>query len=419
MERWARYAPRPMGAHGNSGAAIFVLPTTTAGQLGPVAGWISTGGWAAAAERELGEAWIVTPHGVLGIDEVRRLAAAEDRAMPTTPRRARRAVPPIVKTLAKDARELQRARRFHIDPHGPWSDRGAEVRFVWQRHELFHTAGLDLADALGVPSVLFVPALLVWQAERWAVRRPMWGRWLERWAEQPALERADLIACGTEVIALEVARLGIPEDRLIITPTGVDLAVFAQPFDRTAVRRELGITNDGFVVGWAGSFRPFHALEDLVRATAATPGATLLLVGDGPDRPRIERLAAELGVLARFTGVVPHGDLPRLLAAMDVGVALGRKGEPFHYSPLKVAEYLAAGLAVVAPQVPQLTDRLEEGREAAFFQPGDVDELATLLRALSGDDALRGRMAAAGRQAATGWSWDEQVHRVCAALARQ
>lgn len=406
-----------MDAHGAGGAAIFVLPTTTAGQLGPVAGWISACGWADAAARELGCAWVVTPQGFLDVDEVRRQAASAERSAPTGDRRARRAVPPMAKTLVKDVREAVRARRFRIDARGPWTDGGHPVEFVWQRHELFHTAGLDLAAELQVPSVLFVPALLVWQAERWAVRRPFWGQWLERQAERPALRKATLVACGTEVVAEEVTRLGVADEHVIITPTGVDLELFSQPVDRAEARRALGI-GDEFVVGWAGSFRKFHALDDLVHAVATLEGATLLLlVGDGPERPRIERLVAELGVPARFTGLVPHGELPRMLAAMDVGMVLGRPDESFHYSPLKLAEYLAAGLPVVAPGVPQLADRLEDGRNAALFQHGDAAGLAAVLRSLGDDPALRRRLAEGGRAAATEWSWDHQVRRVRLALA--
>lgn len=397
--------------------AIFVLPTTTSGQLGPVAGWISTSGWAAAAERELGAAWVVTRHGTLSVDEVRRRAAPAERAIPSGGRRARRVVPPVIKTIVKDSREALRARRFHIDPVGPWSQSGRSVAFVWQRHELFHTAGLDLADALDVPSVLFVPASIVWQAEQWGVRRPGWGRRLERHGEGPALRRATLVACGTDLIAEQVERLGVDEARLLVTPTGVDVDAFGGPRDREGARAGLGIGGE-LVVGWVGSFRAFHAVDQLVRAVAQVEGATLLLVGDGPERPRIERLAAELGARVRFTGLVPHDALPDLLSAMDLGVVLARPGEPFHYSPLKVAEYLAAGLPVIAPAVPELAGRLRAGTDAELFEVGDVAGLASLLRALRDDEARRRRLAAGAQSVAGSWSWDRQVRSVVDALLR-
>lgn len=395
--------------------AIFVLPTTTVGQLGPVAGWISTSGWAAAAERELGRAWIVTRHGTLTVEEVRRRAAGGSPVVDRE-RRMRRRVPPVLKTVVKDAREAQRARGFEIGADGPWTKYAGEVAFVWQRHELWHRAGLDLARALAVPSVLFVPALLVWQAEQWGVRRPGWGRWLERHAEVPALRSATLVACGSDVIAAQAARLGVDEERLLVTPTGVDLDLFAAPVDRAEVRRSLGI-GDELVVGWSGSFRPFHQLDQLVHAVAAVPGATLLLVGDGPERPRVERLAAQLGVSARFPGMVAHDRLPSLLAAMDVGVVMAPAAGSFHYSPLKVAEYLAAGLPVVAPAVPELSGRLGATQSATYYRPGDVAALTAVLRSLSADPDERARLSAGARAAAGDWSWDRQVRRVGAALA--
>jgi glycosyltransferase involved in cell wall biosynthesis len=395
--------------------AIFVLPTTTSGQLGPVAGWISTSGWAAAAERVLGAAWVATRHGVLTVPEVRRRAAEPDRALVRGDRRARRALPPLLKTAAKDVREAVRARRFHVDPAGPWVESGRALAFVWQRHELFHTAGVDLAVALDVPSVVFVPATVVWQADQWGVRRPGWGRFLERRAELPTLRRATLVACGTDLVAEQVVRLGVDEARVIVTPTGVDPEVFGRVGDRAAARRAFGIGEE-LVVGWVGSFRGFHALDQLVRAIASVDGASLLLVGDGPERPGIERLATELGARVRFTGLVPHDELPGVLAAMDLGVVLSRPKVPFHYSPLKLAEYLAAGLPVVAPAVPEISGRLRRGVDAELFEAGDVAGLAALLCALRDDDGRRHRLAEGARATAGSWSWDHQVQRVIDAL---
>lgn len=407
----------PSGAVEQSGAgssAIFVLPTTTDAQIGPVAGWISTSGWAAAAERQMGSAWIVTRHGLLTVEQIRQRAASA-RASTSGARRARAFIPKALKTLVKDAREARRAAGFHIDPSGPW-DRGGAIEFVWQRHELFHRAGLALARELGVPSVLFVPALTVWQAEHWAVRRPGWGSWLETHAEKPALAMADLVACGTDLIAEQAARLGTSEDRLLVTPTGVDLALFAGTTDRAATRRSLGIDDGSFVIGWVGSFRAFHAIDQLVQAVAQLDGATLLLVGDGPERPRTERLVETLGVTARFTGTVPHDDLPRLMAAMDAGAVMARPAEPFHYSPLKVAEYLAAGLPVVAPRIAQLADRLEHDGNALLYDAGSVSGMVEALSTLAGDPLRRARLAMGARSSADRWSWDRQIQRVRAAL---
>jgi glycosyltransferase involved in cell wall biosynthesis len=381
--------------------AVLVLPTTVSGQQGPVASWVSTAGWAAATRRVVGASWIVTPSGVVGIDDARRrgsdpaLAAGAESSW-------RRRVPTVAKTAVKDVRQWRRARAFHVAPSGPWS--GRDVAFVWQRHDLFQTAGLDLADSLGVPSVLFVPAVLVWEA-------------LERVAESPALRRATLVAAGSDLVAQQVRRLGAPAERVLVTPTGVDLDLFDGAGEGSAeLRRSLGLA-DRFVVGWVGSFRGFHAAEQAVEAAARVDGAALLMVGDGPDRPRVERLARERGIVAVFTGTVAHTDLARHLGAMDVGLVLAGPDQVFHYSPLKLAEYMASGLPVVAPATGQLAERLGESTGTVLVAPGDADALADALVALRDDGDRRKALGTAARAAAVrDWSWDRQVERVLAAL---
>jgi glycosyltransferase involved in cell wall biosynthesis len=393
--------------------AVLVLPSATTGQQGPVAAWVSTAGWASAVRRVLGEAWIATPEGPVDPDEARR-RGSHPRLSRTRSSEWRRRIPPVVKTAAKDGRRWLRSRRFRVDADGPW--RAADIRFVWQRHELFQVAGLDLAHALGTPSVLFVPAPLVWESAQWGIHRPGWGGWLERLGEYPAVRGADLIACGSEMVAEWVHHLGIRDDRILITPTGVDLDQFLERPDPAPARQSLGI-DDYFVIGWVGSFRRFHALDQAVEAAARIDNAALLMVGDGPERPKVEQLARDRGVVSVFTGIVPFADLPAYRAAMDVALVLAEPDSPFHYSPLKLAEYLAAGLPVIAPRIAQCTERLRDGVDALLVSPGDARALTEALQHLRDDSNAR---AALGMRAQTAaqerWSWDHQVRKILVAL---
>jgi glycosyltransferase involved in cell wall biosynthesis len=393
--------------------AIFVLPSSTAGQQGPVAAFMSAAGWASAARRVLGASWIVTPEGLVDADDVRHRGSSTSLS-PGAAASWRRRVPTPLKTAAKDARQLRRARRFRIDPNGPW--RESEISFVWQRHELFHTAGLELARALHAPSVVFAPSTLVWEAEGWGVTRPAWGRWLERVGERPALCGADLVAAGSDDVAEQVQRIGVPASRILVTPTGVDLDLFGSRSDRETERARLGLS-ERFVVGWVGSFRRFHALELAIDALVDIEDAVLLLVGDGPERHRIEQLAQRAGVSTLCTGTVAHADVVAHLGAMDVALLLAARDEAFHYSPLKLAEYLAAGLPVIAPRVGQIAERLRDGVDAMLVPPGDVPALAGALRTLRDEPELRRRIGTAARELANRtWSWDEQIRRVEARL---
>jgi glycosyltransferase involved in cell wall biosynthesis len=396
---------QPTGARG----AVLVAATATAGQQGPVAALVSTAGWAAGAQRVLGASWIATPSGVIDPSAARRRGSAAELAAPPSAG-WKQHLPTVAKTAIKDLRQARRGRRFRVPAAGPWS--GHEVAFVWQRHELFHTAGLDLADELGVASVLFVPATAVWESARWGVRRPGWAGLAERWGEAPSLRRATLVAAGSEEVAEQVVRLGAEERRVLVTPTGVDLDLFPPDLDGRTVRDRLGL-GDRFVVGWAGSFRRFHSLDLAVEAVAQVDGAVLLLVGDGPERATIEQLARSRRVDVITTGTVAHPDLPAHLAAFDIALVQAAAGAGFHYSPLKLAEYLAAGRAVIAPDVPALAERFVDGTELVLVPPGDVEGLATALRSLRDDPTRRAELGAAGRTAIErDGTWEHQVARI-------
>jgi glycosyltransferase involved in cell wall biosynthesis len=266
--------------------------------------------------------------------------------------------------------------------------------------------------------VLFVPATLVWEREKWGTARPRWADTLERVGEQRALRETDLVACGSAAVVEEVTRMGVPEAQTIITPTGADLRLFENVGDAGALRHRLGLDGQ-FVVGWVGSFRRFHAIEHAVDAMVGLEGATLLLVGDGPERPRIEALARSRNVTAVFTGTVAHDQLPLHLATMDAALVTASRDASFHYSPLKLAEYLAAGLPVVAPRLGQPFLRLVDGVDAVFVDAGDVPAITAALRNLRDDPVRRAAISRAARAAArANWSWDDQVRRITEVVGR-
>jgi glycosyltransferase involved in cell wall biosynthesis len=103
---------------------------------------------------------------------------------------------------------------------------------------------------------------------------------------------------------------------------------------------------------------------------------------------------------------------------MDAGVLLGAPGQPFHYSPLKLAEYVAAGMPVIAPDFPAISSRLTDGEDALLVEPYDVGALADAFRALAADEELGSRLRAGARATAAAWSWDEQVRRVYDAVQK-
>jgi glycosyltransferase involved in cell wall biosynthesis len=198
-----------------------------------------------------------------------------------------------------------------------------------------------------------------------------------------------------EALALGLAPAG--RSRLLVN--GVDVArvraaIARAPLSRTA----LGLDEDALVLGTVARFDPVKGLDVLVRAfaqiRARRPDTQLLLVGDGPEAPRLRALAGALGLAERvvFAGAVP--DAARGLPALDLYVSASeREG-----LPLALLEAMVCGLPVLATRVPGNIDVVEDRVTGVLVPPGDPAGLARAAVELLGDPARRRALGAAGRE---------------------
>jgi glycosyltransferase involved in cell wall biosynthesis len=174
---------------------------------------------------------------------------------------------------------------------------------------------------------------------------------------------------------------GVRPDRLHIVPNGIDAAELAyDPALRRAARDRLGIAPGARVVGSVGRFAPTKRFDVLIRALPAVPGATLLLIGDGPARADLQRLVHDLGLDGRvvFAGARPHAR--ELLCAMDV-FASPSQHETFG---MAVLEALASGLPTLYTACPPLEELPAAAAPGARRLPADPDAYARALRDLTG-----------------------------------
>jgi glycosyltransferase involved in cell wall biosynthesis len=186
---------------------------------------------------------------------------------------------------------------------------------------------------------------------------------------------------------------------------------------------------------FAGAFRSWHGainLVDAIKALRARGRADIgaLFVGDGPELPRVKAAAAGIESIL-FAGAMPHDRMPAMLASAHIGVApfdlaahaplsLG-----FYWSPLKIFEYMAAGLPVAAPAVDRIPALVAHGKEGVLYdvppEGGNYREnhgeaLAGALATLS-DPAVRARLGAAARERAVrDYSWAAHCRALEAAL---
>jgi sugar transferase (PEP-CTERM/EpsH1 system associated) len=207
--------------------------------------------------------------------------------------------------------------------------------------------------------------------------------------------------CVSEDIAAEVQAYGVvPGRKVRVVLNGIDTASFRDRGAAGALRAALGVPAGAPVVGTVGRLSEVKCQDLLVRALGRVrervPAARLLLVGDGPVRPALEALAADLGLsdAVHFAGYQARPE--RYLAVMDA-FALPSRAEGL---PLAILEAWAAGLPVVATRVGGVPRLIDDGQNGLLIDSGDERGLADRLVALLSDQALAGRLGEAGRRRA-------------------
>jgi glycosyltransferase involved in cell wall biosynthesis len=289
-------------------------------------------------------------------------------------------------------------------------DRQCEV--VLERYSLTEEKVQESCRALGIAHVLEVNAPLVDEAARYRGLRDL-AVWRAR--ERSVLSAADAVVAVSPAIRAHAIRCGVSPARAVVVHNGVDLEPFESVNgDSVRQRYRLGKAR---VVGFAGSLKAWHGVDLLLRAAVRLdPDVRILIVGDGPERSKLEVLASELRIADRvvFTGAVPYQAIPEHLAAMTVAVAPYRRQTDFYFSPLKIVEYLATGLPVVASDQGDLAHLV--GKAGLMVSPDDAVELAEALGKVLGDPELRRAMHFAARRHAAGMTWDVAAAQVETAL---
>jgi glycosyltransferase involved in cell wall biosynthesis len=289
-----------------------------------------------------------------------------------------------------------------------------QPEIIIERYYNFGGEGILAARSIGARTVLEVNAPVIDYpgSPKALLDRALVGEPMRRWRER-LCRRADLIVTPTAaILPAEIPRSKVLElewgaDTERFRPDVAEPAPFARP--------------PGTVALFAGAFRKWHGAIHLATAlkTLHQRGkpVSAVFVGDGPELPAV-RTAAEGLPNVVFTGPVPHDRMPAALASADIGVApfdlaahapltLG-----FYWSPLKIFEYMSAGLPVVAPRAGRLPDLVGDSQEGVLYDSPEAlaDALERLL-----DPTLRQRLGHAARERAVReYSWSAH----CRALDR-
>ena len=266
---------------------------------------------------------------------------------------------------------------------------------VYERYSLWSYAGIRYARKHDIPSILEVNAPLIDEQETY--------RGLVHRSTAEAIARANFsgasyVTAVSDEVAGYVLSFGAYPSRVHVIPNGVDPRRFPEDLAPSLPAEE-----GTFTVGFVGTLKPWHGLPTLVEAVdlLRQRGAPvrLLVIGDGDERERIEADLAARGLSSatHFTGLVDPSEIPGLLASMDVATAPYPDLPDFYFSPLKIFEYMAAGLPVVASRIGQIPSIIADGETGILYTPGNADELAAALDRLRTDPELRRRIGTNAR----------------------
>ncbi|GAB6260629.1 glycosyltransferase family 4 protein [Photobacterium sp. CCB-ST2H9] len=259
---------------------------------------------------------------------------------------------------------------------------------IYERYNLFLPSGVIAGKVFHLPLILEINAPLFKE-------RCQYGglsfTWLARWSEVFTWRNADHTLPVTHVLAGDVRRAGVPDERITVIPNGVDTILF-HPSTNPKHPDFAG----HLVVGFVGFCREWHQLDHVLALIAQANRhrhpdelpIKLLIVGDGPVlndlRQQAKALQAEQQI--HIVGLASRDTMPDWLAQIDI--AIQPAVTPW-CSPLKLIEYLACGKAIVAPNSDNIRELLTDGENALLFQEGKLNEMLTCIERLISDTPLR------------------------------
>ena len=244
-----------------------------------------------------------------------------------------------------------------------------------------------------VPTVAAFQTDLAGFAQNYDLGVGVSGLW--RWLRS-VHNRADLTLAPTPTLAQELTDRGFR--RVGVWGRGVDHARFDSRRRSEALRQRAGASDDRPLVGFVGRLAAEKQVERLHALRSLGDTHRVLIVGDGPERERLQRLMPD----ATFTGMLEGNELGAAMASLDVFVHTG----PHETFCQTIQEAMAAGVPVVGPDAGGPRDLITSGTTGWRYHPDRPAEMVEAVAALLADPALRRRMGVAANASVADRSWE-------------
>ncbi len=284
---------------------------------------------------------------------------------------------------------------------------------VYERYALHAYAAMEYARNIQIPGILEVNSPLIIEQARY---RTLTDFDLAEQTTRRAMISAGAVVAVSSQVADYAWQQRLSSSDIHVVPNGVDTDRFRGADESTFPRKQ-----GEFTVGFVGTLKPWHGVENLIKAfgqlVEEDVAMRLAIVGDGPERERLEYQASCLPTKAthrvHFLGAVNPCEIPQLLSSMDVAVAPYQPQKDFYFSPLKIFEYMAAGLPTVASHLGQIPELIQDDETGLLYPPGDTHALAEALLTLCRNPNLSARLGQTARATAIRrFTWTSVVTRI-------
>jgi glycosyltransferase involved in cell wall biosynthesis len=312
---------------------------------------------------------------------------------------------------------------------------GFKPDFIYHRYTGYTYFVTALAKRMNVPLILEFNSFDTWKLKYWEKSKNVFKRLLQRIflynivrkIEGYNLKNASLIVTVSKTLERDLLALGIPQDKIFVNPNGFDPEKFGPERGESnrvkEIRRKFDASGKKFIIGFSGTFGLWHGIPQLIEAIDRILGKKknteylhFLIIGEGSQlKDKVKsRLLKYDGVT--FTGMIPYSEIQYYLGACDILLSPHNPpldSKEFFGSPTKLFEYMAMGKGIVASDIGQIGEILEDGRTAVLVKPGSVEDLVNGIIKLAYDKKLRLRLGRnAAREAREKYTWDRNIRRL-------
>jgi len=259
---------------------------------------------------------------------------------------------------------------------------------IYERYSTFSFAGAIFAKRYNIPIILEVNNTTSFGTIRHLALKRFAG-----YVERKVLCAADSVITVSSEFKRLLVKSGVQAYRISVMHNAVDPKVFSYNISGLPIREKYNLS-DKSVVGFVGSMVPWHGLQSLLKCAQDMSKeygkVCFLLVGDFRNlSPELMKIADGLDDCIIFTDKVPHHEIPKYIAAMDVAIMPNSNS---YGSPMKVFEYMAMGKPTIAPDLAPLREIITHGVNGLLIRPGDPEDMKSKIIKLMSNSELRNRL---------------------------